>query len=328
MEITRTRLAASALLIIALTLTGCELFPRNTILDPRINNLEVAVTKQGIPPVVDVSFVIPSISNKRIRGVRAVFRSTLEPDRPFVAAEGFFDDLGNQQWQGTLPALNLGPYEVKIIATLRSGGAGRDGEIDPPIDSFLEGATTFNVIADNHECFNFKSESDGLQGWTNRGYRLVSDDQSDPPVEGCPDTLIWFNDALYHPQAPNCEPAEQFFVDLVSPPVVGRPGWAQSQGVATTVYWNIPGMTMQSIFYFTDVSIFAPIDEEGERIFHPQAGSAQSPVTYRGRHGKPQSEKNSDLGQLRLRFFGNPFTSAAEGLIKVKSVCPIPDRPG
>ncbi|MFK8052820.1 MAG: hypothetical protein AB8F65_07575 [Woeseiaceae bacterium] len=318
----QTRLTGTAFLFLmaaTILLSGCEIFREEPSLDPRVRELTVQNTVQGVPPIVDIKFVIPGISNKYVNRVTAEFRSLREPNRPFVAATNDFESLGNNNWQGELPALNLGRYEVKVIATLRTG-PGSDGNVTPSITSFIESVTTFRVGPDAEECFNFAEQSNGAQGWVSDGYKQVSDSA---PLPNCENNAFWFNGGLYSAFGFTCAPTEQYRVDLVSPDVLKRPGWAQTQGIATTVFWNIPNMQMQSIFIRKDGSAFVPASN-GETIFHPQTGTVGSPFTYTGRVSNPEGT----VEQVRLRFFGAPLTSAPEGFILVKSVCPIPDRPG
>lgn len=122
-------------LTISLTalLAACD--PQQPSLNPRISDVSVGDTIQGVPPEVSVTIILPGASNKHVRSMSAEFRSTLEPDRPFVLADGKFT-RANLTWTGFLPALDVGPYEVRVTVRLRSG-PNPDGSIEPPIDEII-----------------------------------------------------------------------------------------------------------------------------------------------------------------------------------------------
>lgn len=292
-------------------------------LDPRINSITVDPVVQGDAPVVNVSVTIPGISNKRVRRVTAEFRSTLEPDRPFVAAPGEFSEGTNNVWTGSLPALNLGPYEVKVNVNLRTGGPNSDGSITPPIDEFIDGVQAFSVGADSEECFRF-DVPDNLQGWTHGGFKLVSDSSD---VTACSQNLFIFGGGLHAPVTPNCLPSEQFRFDLVSPDLSARPGWSQTQGVVISAGWNLAELQMQPLLMVaggTPPAVFS-VDEGGSPLFYPLSVQTGSNELFRVAMG-------FDAGSFdghRIRFYGAPMTvGGIDGFVRVIFTCPIPERPG
>ncbi|MEN7344328.1 MAG: hypothetical protein AAAFM81_15360 [Pseudomonadota bacterium] len=308
------------LMAVTLLLGGCETPPTAPSLDPRIRAINVDPVVQGDAPSVSVNVVIPGTGNQYVRRVTAEFRSLSEADRPFVSAAGEFSSAGNNQWQGTLPALNLGKYEVKVIVNLRRG-PGPGGEVQPAIDTLIEGTKVFDVGPDTDECFNFAANAGDTQGWLGDGYKYYNDGS---PVENCASDVFYFSGGLYQPFGASCAPEQQFRVDLLAPDVANRPGWAKTRGVVTRAYWNIAGMTMQPIFTIDNLSPIAPVDGDGDFIFHPAAGSVGNPTVYTSRI----DPDGSYITDFRLRFFGPAFTIAPEGFVLIKSVCPIPDRPG
>ncbi|MEM7762950.1 MAG: hypothetical protein AAF290_02655 [Pseudomonadota bacterium] len=304
----------------ALLMVGCELFPQSRSVEPRIREITISSTQQGVPPVVEAQIVIPGISNKRVRHVTAEFRSTRVPDRAFIVHTEAFESLGNNRWRGALPALNVGRYEVKVVASLRDGPR-LGGEVNPPIDTFISAEQSFSVSPDIKECFNFAAARD-TQNWVSEGFKSGADGAK---VQGCPDSAIWFDNAMFVLMGIDCQPPSEFRVELVSPNLTDRPGWEDPEGLVTTTYWNIPGMTFQPIFSLrdSDVRAAAPLDDNGEFRYAPQAGSAANPLRYRS----VIKFKRGTVDAVRLRYLGSALTSVAEGLIKVNSVCPIVDRP-
>ena len=114
--------------------------------------ISVGDTIQGVPPEVSVTMVLPGASNKHVRSMSAEFRSTLEPDRPFALTNGEFTGA-NLTWTGFLPALNVGPYQVRVTVVLRSG-PNPDGSLEPLLDQIItSNIVAFNVTADSAECF-------------------------------------------------------------------------------------------------------------------------------------------------------------------------------
>jgi hypothetical protein len=156
METHQLNLVLFKLLFLAVVtcISACDVTKQS--LNPRISSITVDPVVQGEEPAVAVSVVLPDISNKRVYRITAEFRSTLEPDRPYITAEGELHSAGNNVWTGFLPALNLGPYEVRVNVTLRAKPAA-DGDISPPVDEVITGTRQFQVNADTAECFNFSA---------------------------------------------------------------------------------------------------------------------------------------------------------------------------
>ncbi|MEL7296931.1 MAG: hypothetical protein AAGJ86_04665 [Pseudomonadota bacterium] len=308
------------LLAVSFVLMGCELIPDAPTNDPRIRDISVTGAQQGVPPVVETLIVLPAIANKRVRGVSAEFRSLLPPVGGFITHDVAFESIGNNRWRGTLPALNLGDYEVKVVANLRESPA-PGSELAPSIDSFISSTQSFTVRADNEECFNFAA-TPNVQAWESDGFQAVSDGTS---IAGCPDSAVWINDRLTMPKGAGCMPAVQYRVDLVSPDLTDRPGWEDPEGVVTTTHWNIAGMTFQPIFSLRGGSApaAAPVNGNGEFIFLPRTGTIDNPHDYRTKI----QFLSGTVSAVRLRYFGPGETSGAEGQIRVNSVCPIVDRP-
>lgn len=308
-------------LIVSLTALLAACIPQTPTLDPRISDVSVGDTIQGVPPEVSVTMVLPGASNKYVRNVSAEFRSTLEPDRPFILAEGEFTGTNNT-WTGNLPALNVGPYDVRVTVNLRTG-PNPDGSIEPPIDELITSdVVAFSVTADAEECFNFASVADDTQGWTHGGFILVEGDQ---PVSACTDELFWFNSMLHAGFGPNCLPEPQFRFDMISPDVSARPGWSLSQGAVFTAGWNVPEMLMQPILDRADgLNSIRPEDENGQPVFFPMSVLTGNLQQFR----VPISFAEGTVAAYRLRFFGAPMSTGNEGFARVSSVCPIPDRPG
>lgn len=304
---------------LATLLAACD--PQPPSLDPRISDVNVGDTIQGVPPEVSVTMVLPGASNKRVRGMSAEFRSTLEPDRPFVQADGEFTG-SNLTWTGTLPALNVGPYAVRVTVNLRPG-PNLDGSVEPPVDEFItSNIVAFNVTADSEECFNFASSADDIQGWTHGGFILV---QGDQPVSACPDELFWLNSMVWAGFGPNCLPEPQFRFDMVSPDLSARPGWSLSQGSVFRADWNVPEMVMQPILVRADdLEALVPVDENDQRVFFPKSVPTGILQQYR----VPISFTEGTVERYRLRFFGAPLSTGNEAFTRISSVCPIPDRPG
>ena len=307
------------LISLAALLAACD--PQPPSLNPSISDVSVGDAIQGVPPEVSVTMVLPGASNKHVRGVSAEFRSTLEPDRPFVLADGEFTGL-NMTWTGNLPALNVGPYEARVTVNLRPG-PNPDGSVQPPIDEFITSNTVaFNVTADSEECFNFASTADDIQGWTHGGFELVEGDQ---PVSACSDELFWLNNMVWAGFGPNCLPEPQFRFDMVSPNLSARPGWPQSQGAVFRAGWNVPQMLMQPILVRAgDLNPLAPVDENGEFAFFPMSVPTGTLQQFR----VPISFTEGTVERYRLRFFGAPMSTGNEAFTRIGSVCPIPDRPG
>jgi len=304
---------------LAAMLAACD--PQPPSLNPRISDVSAGNTIQGVPPEVSVTMVLPGASNKHVRNVSAEFRSTLEPDRPFVLADGEFTRT-NLTWTGLLPALNVGPYEVRVTVNLRAG-PNPDGSVAPPIDEFItSNIVALNVTADSEECFSFASSADDTQGWTHGGFVLVENNQ---PVNACPAELFWLNGMLWAGFGPNCLPAPQFRFDMVSPDLSARPGWSLSQGVVFRAGWNVPKMDMQPILVRADgLNALIPVDDSGEPVFFPMT----VPTGNLQQHRVPINFTEGTVEGFRVRYFGAPLSTGNEAFARLGSVCPIPDRPG
>lgn len=309
--------------VAGLALVACNNMPEPSLTDPRIQEITVDNIIQAEQPDVAVRVVIPGIANKRVRRVSAEFRSTLSPDRPYVTSGTDFTEASGNRWQGKLPALNVGPYEVRVLVTLESGGANSDGSITPAISENISGVKAFNVGPDTNECFNFASELAGNQNWSHAGVRSSP---TTPVIDACPAQAFWFNQRLVTTFASYCMPEDGYLIDLLSPVVIDRPGWAATQGVVTSAFWNVTTMQMQPILGLTGTQATAivAVTDDGTPIFHPATGSPAAPFSYRTKIDLQSGSVNS----LRLRFFVPPLTGVAEGLIQIRYACPIPDRPG
>ena len=293
------------------------------LLDPGIDFISVDPVVQGDSPNVNVGVNIASVSNKYIRGATAEFRSTLESGRPWIAAPGEFTASASPNvWSGQLPALNLGPYEVRVTVNLRQGGANPDGSITPAIDEFISGVHAFSVGVDNEECFNF-SASDNVQGWTHGGFKLM--DGTD--VSACSETLYIDNGALQSAISALCLPPQQFRFDLISPDLSSRPGWAQTEGTVISASSNLAQLQMQAIFQRLADNLpgLYVVDSNGNAVFHFVSSANATQKSFRIK----LSPYTGSIDQLRIRYVGPPQSVAANaGFIQTFSACPIPDRPG
>ena len=307
--------------VFAVVLFAIACDPIKPSLDPHINSIEVDPVVQGDEPTVRVSMKLPSVANKRVRRMTAEFRSTRDANRPYVAVAEEFSNDGNNNWSGNLPALNLGPYEVKVTILLRTG-PGPNGEISPPIDEIITGTQSFSVGVDTEECFNFNAIENDTQGWSHGGYVQV---QGNTLVDACPANVHSFGGALQIALNSSCVPEGQYRFDFVSPDVAGRPGWAQTQGLALSAGWNIPEMKVQPILLrnAAGLNALAPVNEDGDFIFSPMLGLSGGSTELRF----PMVVEGGPVDGIKVRFFGAPEVTFAEGFAKLNYVCPIPVRP-
>ncbi|MEM7082995.1 MAG: hypothetical protein AAF465_09695 [Pseudomonadota bacterium] len=291
--------------------------------DSRIKSILVEPVVQGDEPIVNLNLVLPPLGNKRVQTITAEFRSAREFGRPWIQADGEFQGSGNN-WTGTLPALNLGPYEVRLIILLRNSPS--DPLVVEPVvnELILSNPVAFDVGIDTQECFDFRDDGNALQGWGHGGYR-THDGQTTTGT--CPESLFRSASGISAIVSSSCLPDESVRFDMVTPNIEQRPGWSNSQGVVLFAGSNMTGWLMQPILQRGNdqTSLFPQTPDGSGPMFYP--------LSLPG--GSVANRFNMDIdsgpiNRLRVRFFSPPFNdgSVAEGFHFVRAACPLPDRPG
>ncbi len=302
-------------------LAGCpDPGPDLPSLEPSLKSFDVGPAFQGQPVPIQVGVTIPGASDLRVRSVNAEYRSTSEPDLPWIPAEAELDGSASGGFAGFLPPLNYGPYEAKVRVQMRPFTT----EAAPPEapDTFLEDSKSFFVNADDAagspaeapECFGFSSEAQGVQGWTHSGMSV-----NGSPTNGC-EALAWLpqgDGVLAVPMSFSCLPAEAWQFDLISPDLSSRPGWMNTTGVMIRLDSNFP-LTAGVVL----------VTGDGEEHPGPTVDIGEPQIEFRTSIAQIDTDGAAPT-EVRVRVTTpDPQAGAAvaEGLLMVSAVCPIPER--
>jgi hypothetical protein len=297
-------------------LVGCSSLPERP-LDPSIGTIAVAETVQGVEPVVTVQVVVPEPSGARIERVSLRFRSTDEPDRPFVDADEEASSVpGGSGYRGTLPALNYGDYEVEVTATLGTFDPA-DAPSSAP-NTILTKTHPFSVGADAVECFSVDS---GFDDWTFDGFYEGDVGPVAPNCAASPLVTAQGTAAVvFGPCLPANPAVTEWRFDVVSPTLTDRPGWSETDRVLVRAMANAQ-VRMTPLL----LAGSPPTEVASPDVTTFGAGNATS--TYLDFAVSVPVPDGAPVSGARLRFAVESPGATQDGAVTITTVCPTPNRP-
>jgi hypothetical protein len=299
---------------------------RIDLLSPQIQNIAIENNTQGGPIIagrtrVSAQISIPGISQLHLREMMLAFRSTREEGNEFITVGEMHSNNGI--YQRRLPALNFGPYELRITARLRR--VNTDGSINPSPDTVITAHEHFRIQASD-ECFTFDTSA---EGWA-RGPLHDAGTQAEIEGPGCQSSISNFDGRLVvNVGIQSCYPDEVpdndfWYFDLISPELSANKLWQNSLGAVTRINANVPLQIQPLLTYQNqggqETTLYIQ-EDDGSALFH-QIGD--SFFSFHDLFSEFDVPDNVIVTKFRVRVFGRPGDTSGPGAFtSVTTVCPL-----
>jgi hypothetical protein len=303
---------------------------------PTIGRIAIGDAIHETPIEFSVQTFAPanSESNVFVSEVLAAYRSTSQPNLPFIEVAVLTQGATNGNattWSGSLPALPLGRYELRVQPRVKYQPQAPD---QTPVDEqpgLLMEATAFFSVGPSESCYGFAADT---EGWTLDGIFDIQETEENPQgvLTTLPllcDGLVVLNGAALLPMGSGCVPSPpiepvsgNWALDFVSPDLSDLEPWQGLETVLFSILAEIP-VKVQPILKVVDPDgaehTYAPVNGQGAWIFYDVDDDV------RVIEWSPTFPAGSTVTEFRVRVFVNLFESGGGINIftRLFAVCPV-----